>query len=110
MQQQFSSYGTTQVDLLGVNRSTGGEISGFNGGKPVILSDPTFRSFGPSKLVPNDNMPLGFGIQTSVDPMIRPVVTEKEIPLPPDASNTLFVEGLPRDATEREVARILEEL
>lgn len=30
-----------------------------------------------------------------------------EIPLPPDASSTLFVEGLPSDCTRREVARIL---
>lgn len=28
-------------------------------------------------------------------------------PLPPDASNTLYVEGLPSDSTKREVARIL---
>lgn len=30
-----------------------------------------------------------------------------EIPLPPDASSTLFVEGLPSNCTRREVARIL---
>lgn len=29
------------------------------------------------------------------------------MPLPPDASNTLFVEGLPSSCTRREVARIL---
>lgn len=28
-------------------------------------------------------------------------------PLPPDATNTLFVEGLPPNCTRREVARIL---
>jgi hypothetical protein len=31
-----------------------------------------------------------------------------EIPLPPDASNTLFIEGVPTDCTRREVSRILE--
>lgn len=30
-----------------------------------------------------------------------------EIPLPPDASSTLFVEGLPSNCTRREVSRIL---
>lgn len=30
-----------------------------------------------------------------------------EIPLPPDASSTLYVEGLPSDCTRREVSRIL---
>lgn len=30
-----------------------------------------------------------------------------EAPLPPDASSTLFVEGLPSDCTRREVSRIL---
>jgi hypothetical protein len=30
-----------------------------------------------------------------------------EVPLPPDASSTLFVEGLPPNCTRREVARIL---
>lgn len=30
-----------------------------------------------------------------------------ELPLPPDASSTLFVEGLPANCTRREVSRIL---
>lgn len=30
-----------------------------------------------------------------------------EVPLPPDASSTLFVEGLPADCSRREVSRIL---
>ena len=30
-----------------------------------------------------------------------------EVPLPPDASSTLFVEGLPANCTRREVSRIL---
>jgi len=30
-----------------------------------------------------------------------------EQPLPPDASNTLYVEGLPANCTRREVSRIL---
>ena len=30
-----------------------------------------------------------------------------EPPLPPDASNTLFIEGIPTDCERREVSRIL---
>ncbi|KAH0453760.1 hypothetical protein IEQ34_018084 [Dendrobium chrysotoxum] len=111
--QQFSSYGSTHVGLVGESRSTGGEIYGFRGGRaglvyqdPVILSDPVFRSLGPPELVAKSNRTMGFGIQTAVDPMVHPMVAGREIPLPPDASNTLFVEGLPRDTTEREVAHI----
>lgn len=33
--------------------------------------------------------------------------TRPEVPLPPDATSTLFVEGLPSNCTRREVARIL---
>lgn len=33
-----------------------------------------------------------------------------EIPLPPDASSTLFVEGLPANCTRREVSRILSDV
>lgn len=33
--------------------------------------------------------------------------TRPEVPLPPDATSTLFVEGLPANCTRREVARIL---
>ncbi|XP_020575917.1 RNA-binding protein 2-like [Phalaenopsis equestris] len=110
--QKLSSYGS-QVGPIGVSGSTGREIYGLRGGKsgfsyqdPAMLADPTFKSLGLPKLVENSNMNLGFGIQTIVDPMVRPVVNEREIPLPPEASCTLFVEGLPRDAAEREVAHI----
>lgn len=33
-----------------------------------------------------------------------------EPPLPPDASNTLFIEGVPTGCTRREVSRILESI
>lgn len=35
------------------------------------------------------------------------VAGRPEATLPPDASSTLFVEGLPADCTRREVSRIL---
>ena len=49
-----------------------------------------------------------FGDQLSIDTMARPV--RETIPLPSDASNTLYVEGLPPNCTKREVARILFQL
>lgn len=39
---------------------------------------------------------------------IMPAVTSQGLCLPPEASNSIFIEGLPLDSTEREVARILE--
>ncbi|KAI5654364.1 hypothetical protein M9H77_31551 [Catharanthus roseus] len=42
--------------------------------------------------------------QFEADEMIR---SHEPLPLPRDASSTLYVEGLPSDSTKREVARIL---
>ncbi|CAN6439010.1 unnamed protein product [Victoria cruziana] len=46
---------------------------------------------------------MGFNNQQPVDLAARP---GREGLLPPDASNTLFIEGLPTDSTQREVAHI----
>lgn len=48
-----------------------------------------------------------FVSQVPMDSPVLPVVPGQGLLLPPDASNSIFVEGLPRDCTEREVARIL---
>lgn len=42
-----------------------------------------------------------------VDAMPRLEPGCETAPLPPDATNTLYIEGLPSDSTRREVARIL---
>ncbi|KAK8600855.1 hypothetical protein V6N12_050703 [Hibiscus sabdariffa] len=47
---------------------------------------------------------VGFGGPFPVDPVSR--LGRDTVPLPADASNTLFVEGLPPDSTRREVAHI----
>ncbi|KAJ8762870.1 hypothetical protein K2173_022999 [Erythroxylum novogranatense] len=47
---------------------------------------------------------IGYGGLPSVDTVARP--SRETVPLPPDASNTLYVEGLPPDSTRREVAHI----
>ncbi|KAF2321509.1 hypothetical protein GH714_000184 [Hevea brasiliensis] len=54
-------------------------------------------------LAPN-GQDIVFRSQPSVDTTARPV--RETIPLPPDASSTLYVEGLPSDSTRREVAHI----
>lgn len=53
-------------------------------------------------LAPNDRG-ADFSGQLSGDAMAR---RGREIPLPPDASNTLYVEGLPPNSSRREVAHI----
>ncbi|XP_020599634.1 RNA-binding protein 2-like isoform X2 [Phalaenopsis equestris] len=112
LQNPLSSYGSAQAGDAGVSRSVGGEVYGFRGGnaslsyqEPVMLTGPGFRSLGPQE-VANGSFPMGFRSQVPIDPMARPLHPEREIPLPDDASNTLFVEGLPRDTTEREIAHI----
>ncbi|KAL7245952.1 hypothetical protein ACSBR2_001141 [Camellia fascicularis] len=47
---------------------------------------------------------MGFDGRLPVDAMPRP--GRDTLPLPPDASNTLYVEGLPSDCRKREVAHI----
>ncbi|CAL5348559.1 unnamed protein product [Camellia sinensis] len=47
---------------------------------------------------------MGFDGRLPVDAMPRP--TRETLPLPSDASNTLYVEGLPPDSKRREVAHI----
>ena len=100
-----------------MGRSAGGGLLG----RPLTDTVALGRSgaFGPD-LVPNGrgmdfdgrltvDTPNGRGIgsdsQLPVDAMPRPA--RATVPLPPDASNTLYVEGLPRDCRKREVARIL---
>ena len=67
----------------------GGELMPWRGG--VLPPD-----FGPN------GRDLGFGQQDLVG---RP--SRELLRLPPDASNTLFVEGLPSNCSRREVSRIL---
>ncbi|KAL7230064.1 hypothetical protein ACSBR2_008576 [Camellia fascicularis] len=69
-------------------------LSGGLSGRPS--DDPRIIGIGgsdPAVIAKNRSLGLGDG---------RP-----ELPLPPDATNTLFVEGLPANCTRREVSRIL---
>lgn len=68
---------------------------------PIVMSRPLAVS---PDLVPNGRN-IEYGNHLHVDSMNRP--GRETVPLPPDASNTLYVEGLPSDSSRREVARIL---
>lgn len=62
----------------------------------------------PATLVPDlapNSRNTGFGGQHLMD--IMQMTGREPVHLPPNASSTLFVEGLPADTTKREVARIL---
>ncbi|GAV85123.1 RRM_1 domain-containing protein, partial [Cephalotus follicularis] len=77
------------------------------GGRPGL---PTADSavIGRARLVGHDvvsnGRDVGFGGHFSVDAMTGPA--RETVPLPPDASSTLYVEGLPPDSSRREVAHI----
>ncbi|KAF8088438.1 hypothetical protein N665_0541s0004 [Sinapis alba] len=81
------------------------ELGGFNGvggmgGDNLHIGDELIM---PERggVFPSDFGPDGFGQQDLVG---RPSL--ELLPLPPDASNTLFVEGLPSNCSMREVAHI----
>lgn len=88
------------------------EVGPFNGvgmgrpgGKNMMMPSELVNGRG-GGVVPPDYGPqgraMGFGQQDLVG---RP--SGELLRLPPDASNTLFVEGLPSNCSRREVARIL---
>nr|DAD22574.1 TPA_asm: hypothetical protein HUJ06_024037 [Nelumbo nucifera] len=101
---QLSSFGSGEASNFGGGTGFG---RGVGGGMPNLpVGEPTMvggRSTVAPDLAPNGRG-MGYGGQLPVDSMARP---GREVqPLPPDASNTLFVEGLPLDSTHREVAHI----
>lgn len=88
------------------------EVGPFNGvgmgrpgGKNMMMPSELVNGRG-GGAVPLDYGPqgraMGFGQQ---DLVTRP--SRELLRLPPDASNTLYVEGLPSNCSRREVARIL---
>ncbi|XP_047321773.1 RNA-binding protein 1-like isoform X2 [Impatiens glandulifera] len=115
---QLSSLGTREV-----NRMAGAGLKAFDGG----LSGPTYTDPIPmerhgiagTRLVSN-SLPMGLDIQIPVGAMARsghetlplplvdsvPRSSRERLPLPPDATSTLYVEGLPSDCKKREVAHI----
>ncbi|XVE60153.1 hypothetical protein DITRI_Ditri05aG0104800 [Diplodiscus trichospermus] len=92
---------------------TSGEASTFGGlGRAVgamparPIADPPMVGHpgtGAPDMAPNGRN-FGYDGQLPVDALSRP--GRDTVPLPPDASNTLYVEGFPPDCTRREVAHI----
>ncbi|XP_058188963.1 RNA-binding protein 2-like [Rhododendron vialii] len=77
----------------------------FGGRLPMDALNGRGMSFdGRLPVDPRSGGGMGFDGRLPVDAMPR--MSRETIPLPPDASNTLYVEGLPSDITRREVAHI----
>ncbi|KAK6940017.1 RNA recognition motif domain [Dillenia turbinata] len=92
---EASSYG------VGLERAVAGLSSA-----PInsaSLLGPSRHGAAASDLAPNGRG-MGYRDQLPVEPVARPV--RETVPLPPDASSTIYVEGLPPDSTRREVAHI----
>lgn len=85
----------------GLPRSGPGGIPSFPGIDPTAMvhHGPLVPELAPS------SRNTGYGGQLPID--IMPMPGREPVHLPPNASSTLFVEGLPADTTKREVARIL---
>ncbi|XP_065881387.1 RNA-binding protein 2-like isoform X2 [Euphorbia lathyris] len=85
---------------MGSGRPTGVGMTGL----PILDSGMAGR---PRASIPDlapNGRDMSFGTQPSVDTLPRPV--RETLPLPLDASSTLYVEGLPPDCRRREVAHI----
>ncbi|KAB5531596.1 hypothetical protein DKX38_018266 [Salix brachista] len=82
-----------------------GTISSYGGGQTVrAMSGVPSRPIDDTHLVSMGAMDSGASVK---DRSLRMESGRPEVSLPPDASSTLFVEGLPSDCTRREVSRIL---
>ncbi|XP_019413759.1 PREDICTED: RNA-binding protein 2-like isoform X2 [Lupinus angustifolius] len=90
---------TSTTSALGLGRGGGG----FPG---YPLADPSAMGHhgGDGRGLTPNGRGVNYGGQLPVDAAYRP--GPETVPLPPDASNTLYVEGLPSDCTKREVAHI----
>ncbi|TYG75991.1 hypothetical protein ES288_D03G077600v1 [Gossypium darwinii] len=99
---QLSSFTSGEASTFGgLGRAVGVAMPARPMADPPVMGRPA--SAAPDLALNGGN--VSFGGQFPIDPMAR--LGWDILPLPPDASNTLFVEGLPPDSTRREVARIL---
>lgn len=94
----FNSGEASVIGGVGLARCVG-EMSGHSLGDPSAMGH---LSGGPDLAQNGRN--VNFGGQLPIDAVSRP--GPETIPLPRDASSTLYVEGLPSDSTIREVAHI----
>ena len=102
MKQQLTSYNSGEasaIGAVGLARGIGG-LSGHSLTDPSLMGHP---GGGPD--LARNGRNVSYGGQLPVNAASRP--GPETVPLPPDASSTVYVEGLPSDSTRREVARIL---
>ncbi|KAE8701644.1 MEG5 [Hibiscus syriacus] len=98
---QLSSFTSGEASAFGgLGRAAAGAMPAHPMADPPVMGRPA--SAAPDLALNGRN--VGFGGQFPIDPMSK--LGQDTVPLPPDASNTLFVEGLPPDSTRREVAHI----
>ena len=96
----FASGEASTLRGVGLGRISSAGMPGLPIADPVLLGRP--GAVGPD-LTPNGRN-VSLSSQLPLDTTRRGRETQS---LPPDASNTLYVEGLPPDSSKREVARIL---
>jgi hypothetical protein len=97
----FTSGEASTIGGLGLQRGVGG-LPNHSLGDPAVMMGR--HGGGGPDLAPNGRG-INYGFQPPMDPVSRP--GPETALLPPDASPTLYIEGLPSDCTRREVARIL---
>jgi len=80
-------------------------VSSYGGGQSArAMSGVPSHPVDDTRMVSMGPMDPGASVK---DRSLRMGSGRSEVSLPPDASSTLFVEGLPSDCTRREVSRIL---
>ncbi|KAL2324611.1 hypothetical protein Fmac_023669 [Flemingia macrophylla] len=94
----FNSGEGSAIGGVGLARGVGG-LPGHSLTDPAVMGHP---GGGPD--LARNGRSVNYGGQLPVDAAPRP--GPETVPLPPDASSTLYVEGLPSDSTRREVAHI----
>ncbi|XP_020234494.1 RNA-binding protein 2 isoform X1 [Cajanus cajan] len=100
-QQQLTSFNSGEgsaIGGVGLARGVGG-LPSHSLTDPAVMGHP---GGGPD--LARNGRNVNYGGQLPVDAASRP--GPETVPLPPDASSTLYVEGLPSDSTRREVAHI----
>ncbi|XP_057427332.1 RNA-binding protein 2-like isoform X2 [Lotus japonicus] len=95
----FNSGEASTIGGVGLGRGVGG-LPGHSLGDPAVMG----HLGGGGHDLARNGRNANYGGQLPVDAVSRP--GPETVPLPPDASSTLYVEGLPSDCTKREVAHI----
>ncbi|XP_044510996.1 RNA-binding protein 2-like [Mangifera indica] len=99
---QYPSFPSGEASALGVR--SGRALSGGLGSISVVDSGVTGHPGAIGRDMVSNGRSRNLDDGLSVETMTR--LGHETLPLPPDASNTLYVEGFPPDTTRREVAHI----